>query len=155
MKSKDLVSWNSMTCGYGQQGHAIQAIELFEEMKKQKPELDHYSCIIDLLGRARLLEEAREFITNMTIQPNGVIWGSLLISCGLQGNFRLGIEAAENRLVLEPGSKSTHLQLPAEDVGIRGFKCQLTVQSFASSHLCLTGLICNPRLHVQYRILGN
>lgn len=147
-KSKDLVSWNSMICGYGQQGHAIQAIELFEEMKKQevrpdsitflgvlsscrhagfvkegmpyfysmadygvKPELDHYSCIVDLLGRARLLEEAREFIMKMPIQPNGVIWGSLLMSCRLQGNFRLGIEAAENRLALEPWSTSTHLQL--------------------------------------------
>ncbi|WMV44850.1 hypothetical protein MTR67_038235 [Solanum verrucosum] len=147
-KSKDLVSWNSMICGYGQQGHAIQAIELFEEMKKQevrpdsitflgvlsscrhagfvkegmsyfnsmvdygvKPEVDHYSCIVDLLGRARLLEEAREFIKKMPIRPNGVIWGSLLMSCRLQGNFRLGIEAAENRLALEPWSTSTHLQL--------------------------------------------
>ncbi|XP_070037960.1 pentatricopeptide repeat-containing protein At2g37320 [Nicotiana tomentosiformis] len=149
MKSKDLVSWNSMICGYGQQGHAIQAIELFEEMKKQrkvrpdsitflgvlsscrhagfvkegmfyfnsmvdcrvKPELDHYSCIVDLLGRARLLEEAWEFIKKMPVQPNGVIWGSLLMSCRLQGNFWLGIEAAENRLTLEPWSTSTHLQL--------------------------------------------
>ncbi|KAM3341063.1 pentatricopeptide repeat-containing protein [Capsicum galapagoense] len=148
MKSKDLVSWNSMICGYGQQGHGIQAIELFEEMKKRKvrpdsitflgvlsscrhsgfvkegmsyfysmvdygvkPELDHYSCIVDLLGRARLLEEAREFIKKMPIQPNGVIWGSLLMSCRLQGNFWLGIEAAENRLALEPWSTSTHLQL--------------------------------------------
>ncbi|MCD7452804.1 hypothetical protein HAX54_018245 [Datura stramonium] len=147
-KSKDLVSWNSMICGYGQQGHAIQAIKLFEEMKKQKvrpdsitflgvlsscrhagfvkegmsyfnsmidygvkPEVDHYSCIVDLLGRARLLEEAREFIKKMPIQPNGVIWGSLLMSCRLQGNFWLGIEAAENRLALEPWSTSTHLQL--------------------------------------------
>ncbi|XP_059305684.1 pentatricopeptide repeat-containing protein At2g37320 [Lycium ferocissimum] len=154
-KSKDLVSWNSMICGYGQQGHAIQAIELFEEMKKQKvrpdsitflgvlsscrhagfvkegmyyfnsmvdygvkPELDHYSCIVDLLGRARLLEEAREFIKKMPIQPNGVIWGSLLMSCRLQGNFRLGIEAAENRLALEPGSTSTHLQLVNLYVGL-------------------------------------
>ncbi|CAN4121641.1 unnamed protein product [Withania somnifera] len=148
MESKDLVSWNSMICGYGQQGHGAQAIELFEEMKKQKvrpdsitflgvlsscrhagfvnegmcyfnsmvdhgvkPVLDHYSCIVDLLGRARLLEEAREFIKKMPIQPNGVIWGSLLMSCRLQGNFWLGIEAAENRLALEPWSTSTHLQL--------------------------------------------
>lgn len=36
MKGKDWVSWNLIICGYGQLGHGIQAIELFEEMRKQK-----------------------------------------------------------------------------------------------------------------------
>ncbi|KAA8518832.1 hypothetical protein F0562_016394 [Nyssa sinensis] len=148
MHSKDLVSWNSMIAGYAQHGLAWQAIDLFEEMKRQrvgpdavtflgilsscrhvglvkqgqlyfnsmiesgvKPEIDHYSCIVDLLGRAGFLEEARDFIKKMPINPNAVIWGSLLSSCRLHGNVWIGIEAAENKLVLEPGCTSTHLQL--------------------------------------------
>ncbi|KAL6336349.1 hypothetical protein AAG906_014519 [Vitis piasezkii] len=148
MDGKDIVSWNSMIAGHAQHGLAVQAIDLFEEMKKQKlkpdaitflgvlsscrhvglvkqgqfyfnsmvehgvkPELDHFACVVDLLGRAGLLEEARDFIVKMPIHPNAIIWGSLLSSCRLHGSVWLGIEAAENRLLLEPECAATHLQL--------------------------------------------
>lgn len=148
LDGKDSVSWNSMIAGYAQHGLAWQAIDLFEEMKKQsvktdaitflavlsscrhagliregwlyfnsmvkngvQPELDHYSCIIDLLGRAGLLEEAEDVIRRMPIQPNAVIWGSLVSSCRLHGNVWFGIQAAESRLLLEPSCAATHVQL--------------------------------------------
>nr|KYP52556.1 Pentatricopeptide repeat-containing protein At2g37320 family [Cajanus cajan] len=76
-----------------------------------QPELDHYSCIADLLGRAGLLREARDFIQNMPIFPNAVIWGSLLSSSRLHGNVQIGIQAAESRLLLEPGCSATLQQL--------------------------------------------
>lgn len=76
-----------------------------------QPELDHYSCIVDLLGRAGLLQEARDFIQNMPIFPNAVIWGSLLSSSRLHGSVQIGIQAAESRLLLEPGCSSTLQQL--------------------------------------------
>ncbi|KAK9123689.1 hypothetical protein Sjap_013291 [Stephania japonica] len=75
------------------------------------PNLDHYSCIVDLLGRAGLLQEALEFIKKMPIRPNAIIWGSLLSSCKLQGNVWIGIEAAKNRLLLDPTCAATHVQL--------------------------------------------
>lgn len=75
------------------------------------PELDHYSCIVDLLGRAGLLLEAIDFIQNMPVYPNAVIWGSLLSSSRLHGSVWIGIQAAECRLLLEPGCPATLLQL--------------------------------------------
>ncbi|KAM7531795.1 hypothetical protein LguiB_035205 [Lonicera macranthoides] len=76
-----------------------------------KSELDHYSCIVDLLGRAGFVKDAWDFIKKMPISPNAVIWGSLLSSCRLHGNVWIGIEAAEERLVLRPWCSATHLQL--------------------------------------------
>jgi len=76
-----------------------------------KPELDHYSCMVDLLGRAGLLDEAWDLIQTMSMPPNGVIWGSLLASCRLHGSVLIGIQAAEHRLKLEPGCAATHVQL--------------------------------------------
>ncbi|XP_050227991.1 pentatricopeptide repeat-containing protein At2g37320 [Mercurialis annua] len=76
-----------------------------------RPELDHYSCLIDLLGRAALIEEARDVILRMPLCPNAVIWGSLLSSCRVHGSVWIGIEAAEQRLLLEPGCAATHVQL--------------------------------------------
>ncbi|KAF9610056.1 hypothetical protein IFM89_019896 [Coptis chinensis] len=76
-----------------------------------EPDLDHYSCIVDLLGRAGMVKEAKEFINKMPICPNAVIWGSLLSSCRLHGEVLIGIEAAENRLLLVPSCTATHVQL--------------------------------------------
>ncbi|MQL89030.1 hypothetical protein Taro_021600, partial [Colocasia esculenta] len=76
-----------------------------------QPEQDHYSCIVDLLGRAGLLEEALDFIVKMPIPANAVIWGSLLSSCRVHGNIWVGIRAAESRLLLEPACAVTHVQL--------------------------------------------
>ncbi|PON78873.1 Pentatricopeptide repeat [Trema orientale] len=76
-----------------------------------EPELDHYSCVVDLLGRAGLLEEARDFIAGMSIPPNAVIWGSLLSSCRLHKSVWFGIQAAKSKLLLEPTCAATYLQL--------------------------------------------
>ncbi|XWS59753.1 hypothetical protein CRYUN_Cryun08bG0148400 [Craigia yunnanensis] len=76
-----------------------------------EPALDHYSCVVDLLGRAELLEEARDFILKMPISPNAVIWGSLLSSCRLHWSIWIGIEAAESRLLLESAYAATLVQL--------------------------------------------
>lgn len=76
-----------------------------------EPDLGHYSCIVDLLCRTGLVEEGRKFILDMPIQPNAIIWGSLLSSCRLHNNVWIGIEAAENRLALEPSCAATHVQL--------------------------------------------
>ncbi|CAL5065042.1 unnamed protein product [Urochloa decumbens] len=85
----------------------------FREMIEHgiKPELDHYSCMVDLLGRAGLLDEAWDLIQTMSMPPNGVIWGSLLASCRVHGSVSIGIQAAEHRLKLEPGCAATHVQL--------------------------------------------
>ncbi|KAG4995735.1 hypothetical protein JHK82_026558 [Glycine max] len=64
-----------------------------------QPELDHYSCIVDLLGWPGLLLGARDFIQNMPIFPNAVIWGSLLSFSRLHGNVQIGIQAAESSKV--------------------------------------------------------
>ncbi|KAK4791029.1 hypothetical protein SAY86_031442 [Trapa natans] len=76
-----------------------------------EPELGHYSCIVDLLGRSQKLEEAQSFIQRMPMSPNAVIWGSLLSSCRVHGSVWIGIEAAESRLLLAPRCAATHVQL--------------------------------------------
>lgn len=75
------------------------------------PHTDHYSCMVDLLCRAGLLKEARDFILKMPIQPNAIMWATLLASCRLHGDVWIGIEAAKNRLALEPECAASHVQL--------------------------------------------
>ncbi|KAL5982653.1 hypothetical protein ACLOJK_016728 [Asimina triloba] len=69
-----------------------------------EPRIEHYGCIVDLLGRAGKIEEALEFIKNMPIDPNAVIWATLLVSCQYYRDNRLAKMVAKKILHLEPSN---------------------------------------------------
>ncbi|XP_057428387.1 pentatricopeptide repeat-containing protein At2g04860 [Lotus japonicus] len=54
------------------------------------PSLQHYACIVGLLGRAGLFKEAIEFINSMEIRPDSAVWGALLSACCIQQEVKLG-----------------------------------------------------------------
>ena len=58
--------------------------------------------MVDLLSRAGLLEEAHEFIKNMPIKPNGIVWGALLGGCKVHKNVELAEEAIKHLSELDP-----------------------------------------------------
>ncbi|XP_059312495.1 pentatricopeptide repeat-containing protein At4g01030, mitochondrial [Lycium ferocissimum] len=66
------------------------------------PTIEHYSCMVDLLGRVGYLDEASDFIQSMPMEPNAAVWGALLTSCRIHGNVELGEIAAEHLFKLEP-----------------------------------------------------
>ncbi|XP_058083531.1 pentatricopeptide repeat-containing protein At4g21065-like [Magnolia sinica] len=66
------------------------------------PKVEHYGCMVDLLGRAGRLNEAYKLICSMPIRPNIIVWGALLAACKLHRNLSLGELAAERLLKLEP-----------------------------------------------------
>ncbi|KAK9128692.1 LOW QUALITY PROTEIN: hypothetical protein Syun_017489 [Stephania yunnanensis] len=53
------------------------------------PEVVHYSCMVDLLGRGGHLKEARDFIDSMPIQPDANVWRALLGGCRVYSNIEL------------------------------------------------------------------
>ena len=66
------------------------------------PQIEHYGCLVDLLSRAGLLHEAHEFILNMPMKPNGVVWGALLGACRVHKNVEMAEEAIKHLLELDP-----------------------------------------------------
>jgi pentatricopeptide repeat protein len=66
------------------------------------PKVGHYSCMVDLLGRAGRLDEAREFIDKMPFEPNADVWGALLGACRIHSNIELGKFVAERLFELQP-----------------------------------------------------
>ncbi|KAG9451979.1 hypothetical protein H6P81_004883 [Aristolochia fimbriata] len=75
------------------------------------PRLEHYGCMVDLLGRANLLDEAVELIKTMPFEPNVVIWGSLLGACRVHNNVELGEFAAKKLLRVDPHHDGAHVLL--------------------------------------------
>lgn len=54
------------------------------------PSIKHYGCIVDLLGRAGLLDEAYKLIEELPVKPTPILWRTLLSACGVHGNVELG-----------------------------------------------------------------
>ncbi|XP_026419291.1 pentatricopeptide repeat-containing protein At3g57430, chloroplastic [Papaver somniferum] len=92
-----------------------EGLDLFKRMKSEygvEPIPDHYACIVDLLGRAGRLDEAYELITSMPSDSDkSGAWSSLLGSCRIHNNVKLGVIAAENLFLLEPDVASHYVLL--------------------------------------------
>lgn len=66
--------------------------------------IEHYGCMVDLLGRAGLLDEAYETIKGMPMRPNTIIWGALMAACKLHKNFTMAEMAGREIIEMEPES---------------------------------------------------
>lgn len=87
-------------CGMVDEGFAY-----FKRMGEEfgiVPKIEHCGCMVDLLGRAGLVKRAYEYISNMPLQPNAVIWRTLLGACTIHGHLALGEVARVQLQKLEP-----------------------------------------------------
>uniref|UniRef100_A0A1D1ZEE4 Pentatricopeptide repeat-containing protein At5g15340, mitochondrial n=1 Tax=Anthurium amnicola TaxID=1678845 RepID=A0A1D1ZEE4_9ARAE len=75
------------------------------------PQVEHYACMVDLLGRAGHLEEAVILVRSMPIPPNQVVLGSLLASCNLHGRVELGRSLLVELVQMDPLNTQYHVLL--------------------------------------------
>jgi len=79
--------------GFVEQGRCI-----FNNMSKIwgiEPKIEHYGCMVDLLSRAGLLDEAYKLVETMPMEPNDAIWGALLGGCRIYKNVNLASEIGQ------------------------------------------------------------
>ncbi|QCD91940.1 pentatricopeptide repeat-containing protein At4g33170-like [Vigna unguiculata] len=75
------------------------------------PGEDHYACMVNILGKAGLIKEAKELILRMPVQPSAIVWQTLLSACQLHGDVPTGKLAAERALRRDRKDPSTYLLL--------------------------------------------
>ncbi|XP_055820265.1 pentatricopeptide repeat-containing protein At4g21065 [Solanum dulcamara] len=96
-------------CGLVDKGFAY-----FERMQKMfgiKPKIEHYGCMVDLLGRAGLVEKAYKYIKGMPLQPNAVIWRTLLGACSIHGHLALAEMTRNHLKLIEPKHSGDYVLL--------------------------------------------
>jgi pentatricopeptide repeat protein len=94
-------------CAHG--GLLQEGWSIFEQMVEHYgivPRMEHYGCIVDLLGRAGKLQEAVRFIESMPLKPAVVIWVTLLSSCITHGDAELTEYVSARVLEIEPFNSS-------------------------------------------------
>ncbi|KAF6157489.1 hypothetical protein GIB67_004427 [Kingdonia uniflora] len=87
---------------------------LFVSMSRDygiEPRIEHYGCMVDILARAGFLEEAYQFVTNMPIERNAIIYRTLLASCRVHKSVEFGEKSLENIVKLEPTHSGDYILL--------------------------------------------
>ncbi|KAM5578827.1 hypothetical protein ABKV19_008907, partial [Rosa sericea] len=84
----------------------------FESMIKDYslvPGVEHYACVVDLLGRPGCLLEAYKFIERMPVEPDIGVWGALLSACRIYGNVELAELVAAHLSDLDPQTTTPYV----------------------------------------------
>lgn len=95
-------------------GLVQEGLELFNKMQLEhqiQPTIQHYGCIIDLLGRAAMFNEALDLIQRMPMAPNDVVWRSLLSAARDHHNLEVGEKAARNLTQLDSKNAGDYLMI--------------------------------------------
>lgn len=107
-------TFTNLLCACSHAGLVQEGKLFFDRMQPiygVRPENRHYSCMVDMLGRAGLLEEALEFIEKMPILPCDSVWGALLGACKIHGNVAIAEKACSNLLELDPENDAAYVLL--------------------------------------------
>lgn len=75
------------------------------------PKVEHYGCMVDLLGRSGHIEEARQLISDMPFEPDAVIWRALLGACRIYKNVEVAEEAMAKLRLLDPHADGHYVLL--------------------------------------------
>jgi pentatricopeptide repeat protein len=93
-------------CDFG-----MQCFESMQEVYGMKPRVDHYSCMVDLLCRAGLLERSVNLIRSMPFEPHPSAYGTLLAACRVYKNLEFAEFAAGKLIEQNPQSAGAYVQL--------------------------------------------
>jgi hypothetical protein len=101
-----------LACTHG--GLVAKGWQLFQSMETNfsiVPKLEHYGCMVVLLGRAGELQEAYDLVKSMPMKPDSVIWGTLLGACSFHSNVEFAEIAAESLFQVEPWNPGNYVIL--------------------------------------------
>ncbi|XP_042063879.1 pentatricopeptide repeat-containing protein At1g43980, mitochondrial-like isoform X2 [Salvia splendens] len=109
-------------CSYG--GLLEEGMAVFSSMPQQQrgvvPTNEHYNCVVNMMIRSGLINEAIYFLYLLQWEPDSRIWESLLLACGDYENLELMETIADRLMELEPHSPLPYLSYLANTYEKRG-----------------------------------
>ncbi|XP_065851414.1 putative pentatricopeptide repeat-containing protein At3g15130 [Euphorbia lathyris] len=110
----DYVTYLAILLACSHSGLVEQGQEYFSRLcndTRIKAKVEHYACMVDILGRAGRLKEAKDVIETMPLKPNTGIWQTLLSGCRVKGELELGREIGEKLLKLDGNNPVNYVML--------------------------------------------
>ncbi|XP_039037110.1 LOW QUALITY PROTEIN: pentatricopeptide repeat-containing protein At4g25270, chloroplastic-like [Hibiscus syriacus] len=107
--SPDSITFVAILSACAHLGLVKNGERLFRLMRKKyriDPRMEHYACMVDLYGRAGLIDEAFNLIAErMEFEAGPTVWGALLYACSVHGNIEIGEIAGRKLFELEPDNR--------------------------------------------------
>ncbi|GMJ05865.1 EMBRYO DEFECTIVE 3141 [Hibiscus trionum] len=91
MPCKNTISWNAVIAGYGNHGRGAEAVELFEQMLREKMRPNHvtFLAVLSACSYSRLYERGWEFFQSMSrdhkIKPRAMHYACMIELLGQEG----------------------------------------------------------------------
>ncbi|KAF4352331.1 hypothetical protein G4B88_000934 [Cannabis sativa] len=95
-------------------GNVEKGLHYFHSMQTDynlAPQLEHYSCMVDIIGRSGQLREALRLIEEMPFEADAIIWRTLLSICKLHGDIEVAEKAATSLLQLDSQDSAAYVLL--------------------------------------------
>lgn len=108
----DAIVYTSLLLACSHSGLIEDGLKYFKNMQKDfriAPTVEHFTSLVDLLGRVGQLDLALDTIQGMPPEVQAQAWGPLLSACRTYGNVELGELAAVKLLNLTPGSSGSYV----------------------------------------------
>ncbi|KAL6006972.1 hypothetical protein ACLOJK_032468 [Asimina triloba] len=118
----DKITFTCILSACSHTGRVTEGLQHFRSMTDEYgilPTLEHYTCMVDLLGWAGHLDQAYDLIMQIPCELDAHVWGSLLGACEMHGDKRFGELVANQIFRIDAGSAGYHV-LPSnlyEDFG--------------------------------------
>ncbi|GFP81375.1 putative pentatricopeptide repeat-containing protein at1g17630 [Phtheirospermum japonicum] len=110
----DEITFVAVLSACSHSGLVSEGREIFNRMSggfEIEPQVEHYSCIVDLYGRAGLIKEASEILKSMPMEPNTQVWGALLNSCKMHKSTGFAEETASRIFDLDGQGTGSYMLL--------------------------------------------
>lgn len=107
----DCITFVAVLTACSHSGLVDAGLKIFNLMLQEhgvEPQSDHYTCVIDSLGRAGRFSEVEEIIEKMPCKDDPIIWEVLLSSCRVHGNVNLARRAANELFRLDPTNSTPY-----------------------------------------------
>ena len=75
------------------------------------PSVEHYACMIDLLGRAGLVNKAIALLDNVPSHPNSSFWHTILGACRKWGDVELGRHAFNHAMHMDENDVALYVYM--------------------------------------------
>ncbi|CAK9161363.1 unnamed protein product [Ilex paraguariensis] len=129
IRMDDLIFVSVLTaCSHA--GFVAEGLNIFDRMRTHgiEPKLEHYGCLIDLLGRAGKLNQAQIVIQTMPMKPNSELWGSLLLACHTHSNVALAEVVVERLVELKADDSGVYVLMSNIYANARMWECALKIR---------------------------
>ncbi|XP_059644434.1 pentatricopeptide repeat-containing protein At5g39350-like [Cornus florida] len=109
----DEITYTIILSACSHAGLVEQGRIIFKSMVEHgiSPRMQHYACMVDLLGRTGHLNEAYDIVKNLPHKPSASLLDSLLGACVIHDNIELGEEIGRSLLEMDPENSGSYVML--------------------------------------------